>query len=368
MDGAWQDLDATLVRNPDGTISPKSSSTPLTLSGGGIGPLASLTAGGDALAITLPVNLPAPTLSGNSPTCANVAPGVDLVVTADTLGGFSDTFAVHDAAAANSPQLADLLHATVKGHGVSVTAYRAVSTGASTANTNLAAAGTAPAGKPFTMNVTGVDGIPSTATGVAVDLTTTYETGGGYLEVYPTGSTVAADTALTYQTNYLTSMSADVPLGTGGTITIVPMGSATRVYADISGYYTSDTTGQVYHAVNPTRLVDTRNGIGGGAAAVTGGTTYVISEADTHQITTAPTPTLALMITATQGTNGNALVAYPQNATEPGTLNLSWITGQTIANLALTPTSTAGTVDLTDLDSGGTVQLVVDCSGYFAAG
>ena len=70
------------------------------------------------------------------------------------------------------------------------------------------------------MNVTSVDGIPSTATCVAVNLTTSSETGGRCLEVYPTGNAPSADTALTYQTNYLTSISAEVPLGTAGTITM----------------------------------------------------------------------------------------------------------------------------------------------------
>jgi hypothetical protein len=246
-------------------------------------------------------------------------------------------------------------------------ANHAVDTGTSLANTNLT--GTTPyvvpAGKSFTMNVTGVDGVPSTATGVAVNLTTSHETGGGYLEVYPTGTSPSADTALTYRTNFLTSISADVPLGTGGTITIMNSGSATRIMADISGYYTTNTSGQVYHSVNPTRLVDTRSGIGGSTGALGVTATYTLGSADTQQITTATNPTLALMITETDATVDGNFIAYPDVTTRPSTLNLSWVTGQAFANLALTQEGTDGAIDIYN-SSSGTTQLVVDCSGYFA--
>lgn len=246
-------------------------------------------------------------------------------------------------------------------------AYHAVDTGLSLANTNLT--GTTPyvvpAGKVFTMNVTGVDAIPSNATGVAVNFTTSHETGGGFLEVYPTGTSPSADTALTYQTNFLTSMSADVPLGTGGTITVANEGSATRVMGDISGYYTNDTSGQVYHTVNPTRLVDTRSGIGGSTGAIGSTGIYVLGAADTQQITTATSPTLALMVTEADATVDGVFTVYPDGTTRPNTLDLSWITGRPFANFTLTPEGTDRAIDIYNGDTGNT-NLVIDCSGYFA--
>ena len=246
------------------------------------------------------------------------------------------------------------------------TAYRDVNTGSSDANTNLPAGTEAvAAGTAFTVNVTGVDQIPTTATAVAMNLTTTYETAGGYLEAYATGAPPAADTALSYGTGYIASMSADIPLGTGGTVTVVPEGAATRVIADISGYYTNDLTGQAYHSVNPTRLVDTRLGVGGTTGAVGADSTYALSGTDTQSITAETSPTLALMLTVTQTSVNGVGIAYPAGTTQPSTSNLDWTAGQTIANLALTPASATGAVDFYNDDT-GTTQLVVDCSGYFA--
>lgn len=112
-DGAWKPLDASLHANADGTISPAATSSALTLSTGGSGPLATLVTGGQSFALTLPVPLPKPALSGNTATYAQVIPGVDLIVTVTATGAFSDVFEVHDAKAAADPRLASLLSAKI---------------------------------------------------------------------------------------------------------------------------------------------------------------------------------------------------------------------------------------------------------------
>jgi hypothetical protein len=99
--GRWENLSAALRRNRGGTLSPAAEPGHLTLSGGGRGPLVTLTGpGGQSLALTLPVTLPAPMVSGPSATYRNIDPGVELTVTARTTGGFSEVFTIDNAAAA----------------------------------------------------------------------------------------------------------------------------------------------------------------------------------------------------------------------------------------------------------------------------
>jgi hypothetical protein len=99
--GTWENLSATLRRTPRGTLSPAAEPGHLTLSGGGRGPLVTLAdRSGHSLALTLPVTLPAPAVSGSSATYRNIYPGVTLTVTARTTGGFSEVFTVDNAAAA----------------------------------------------------------------------------------------------------------------------------------------------------------------------------------------------------------------------------------------------------------------------------
>ena len=112
VNGAWHHLDATLHRNSDGTLSPAMTLGDLRVSGGGTGPMATMTADGTSLSITAPTALPAPTVSGNVASYADVLPGVDLVVTAGELGGFSHVLVIHDATAAANPALASLQFTT----------------------------------------------------------------------------------------------------------------------------------------------------------------------------------------------------------------------------------------------------------------
>jgi hypothetical protein len=108
--GQWVGLDPTLVRNADGSLSPKVTSSPLTLSGGGSGPLAVMKGSGGTLSVSLPsgFTLSSPTLSGAVATYDSVLPGVDLIVTADDSGGFSEVLRVNNATAAGNPDLSTL--------------------------------------------------------------------------------------------------------------------------------------------------------------------------------------------------------------------------------------------------------------------
>lgn len=95
--GSWETIDPTLITNADGSISTTATPNGLTLSGGGSGPVITATdQSGHSLALSLPVTLPTPTLSGTSATYASVYPGVNLTVTAAPTGGFSEVFTVTD--------------------------------------------------------------------------------------------------------------------------------------------------------------------------------------------------------------------------------------------------------------------------------
>ncbi|WP_162907576.1 LamG-like jellyroll fold domain-containing protein [Allorhizocola rhizosphaerae] len=106
-DGTWSALDATLLSNPDGTLSPAAVAVPLTFSGGGTGPLVS----GREFGIAWPGTLPRPIVNGATATYPEVLPGVDLVLTA-LHTGFSEVLVVKDATAARNPALRDVRFAT----------------------------------------------------------------------------------------------------------------------------------------------------------------------------------------------------------------------------------------------------------------
>ncbi|MEU6355916.1 LamG-like jellyroll fold domain-containing protein [Streptomyces sp. NPDC047072] len=244
-------------------------------------------------------------------------------------------------------------------------AVRALDTRSSVAHTSLTSTGTVAAGTNFTLQITGQNGVPANATAVAVDLAAANATGTGYLQTYATGYAPTTDTSLSFNTgNAIASLSGDVPIGTNGTITVSVHGNDTAVLADISGYYTTGTTGQKFHTLNPTRLVDTRIGIGGTSTPVAANTAYTLTTATTQQVTMATTPTLAAMVTVNGPTAGGNATVYPTSVGKPATSNLNWGTGDTMANLTLTPTDPSGQISVYN-DSDGTTDLIVDTSGYY---
>ena len=111
-DGAWTPVDPTLAANADGTLSPKVTPNGVALSGGGSGPLVTLTnQDGHSMALTMPFDLPAPTVSDDTALYKSVLPGVDLSVSVTDQGGFSDILVVHDATAAANPDIRKLTEA-----------------------------------------------------------------------------------------------------------------------------------------------------------------------------------------------------------------------------------------------------------------
>lgn len=149
-----------------------------------------------------------------------------------------------------------------------------------------------------------------------------------------------------------------------GTYTItVTVSDAAGNKATASNSYT--TQGTNYTPYGPTRLLDTRKGIGAPVGAVAPGGTVVLKVAGTGTIP-ANAQAAVLNLTVTAPTAVGTVTAYPDGITEPGTQNVSFVAGQTVATLAIVQLGPDGSVDLTN-NSTGTTQFVADVAGYFTA-
>ncbi|WP_213453191.1 LamG domain-containing protein [Rhizomonospora bruguierae] len=215
-------------------------------------------------------------------------------------------------------------------------------------------------GSTLALQVTGQANIPAEATAVAINLAVANPTTSSFLVTYPDGTTRPTNTsAMQYPAGQTTSSMVIVPLGTNGKIAIYEHGTGkTDLLADVAGYFTTGTNGQKYHAINPTRLLDTRRDgtpvAANGLKKVAQGNTVIALD-----------PSLVLNITVTQGTANGYITAYPDGTTRPTASTLNYNANETVPNLAITPTGN-GTVDLYN-SSTGTTHLVIDCLGYFAA-
>ena len=230
---------------------------------------------------------------------------------------------------------------------------------ASDSKLTLAVAGNKTAGIP-------ADTSGAEITGVAINLTATNSTTLGELTAYPDGEGTAGETATTSLTYDGANLAAAliVKVGTDGDIDIYnSSATAVDVIGDISGYYTTATTGQMFHALSSTRILDTRyyNPDGATAAPAPADSTTVVP---TPAGINATDPTLVLNVTVAGGTSIGFLSVYPNGQSMPQASAINWGFNQITANLNVAASGGGGKIDLYN-NSTGTVQLIIDTDGYF---
>ena len=113
--------------------------------------------------------------------------------------------------------------------------------------------------------MTGRGGVPVDAVAVTGNLTITRQTSGGYLFVGPDPQNNPTSSTLNVPLGDTRANGLTVALSPAGTLSATFVGSSSataQVVFDVTGYFTADDSGSTFHALPPTRLLDTRSGTG----------------------------------------------------------------------------------------------------------
>jgi hypothetical protein len=212
-------------------------------------------------------------------------------------------------------------------------------------------------------------GVPGDALAVAVNVTIT-ETGGyGFATAYPAGAAPPN----------VSVVNADGPGQTRAATAIVPVTPAgldialtgrMDLIVDVVGYFTgagapASASGR-FVSKAPTRIMDTRFpslGIWTGGTremAVAGNVNHSgVSSTwfEVDQNASAVVYNLTVVETSLPG----FLTAYPARTARPETSSINWGLDQTVANLAITPMTTAGVAMYAQFET----DVIVDVTGYF---
>ncbi|MFE9429024.1 beta strand repeat-containing protein [Kitasatospora sp. NPDC006697] len=232
--------------------------------------------------------------------------------------------------------------------------------GTGAAQSQLASGGTLTVGTSGAL----VGLIPASGvTAVALNLTAADQTGSAYLNAYPTGTSRPLTSNVSYHPGTPASAFVIAAVDGNGNFTIGNgNGGPVDVIADVVGFYTTNqsgylnTPGQLYHPLDSTRVLDTRQ---------TGGTlTGSVTNTYPGSVVSAVNPTLVANLTATQEAANGFLAVSPGGYQSPlGTATVNYQTGVDVADLDLIQ-ATNNSYNVTN--SWGSTQLVVDVNGYFA--
>ena len=241
----------------------------------------------------------------------------------------------------------------------------------------------APVGSDSTLKLkvvgagTSSDTVPSGITAVVMNVTVVSPTANGALTVYGdedqagTAQSLPGTSNLNYRAGQNVPNLVVVPVGANGVADFYNNSKgSTQVLADVAGYF-SENNASEYTSVTPTRILDTRKGIGTGGSVAKipagGSITLTVDGSGSGVIPSSGPTAVALNLTAVDSTENGVITAYPAGQSLPTVSNLNYSAGKTIANMAIVPVGTNGQVVFHN-SSSGPVDLIADAFGYYEPG
>jgi hypothetical protein len=246
------------------------------------------------------------------------------------------------------------------------------------ANADLPTAGS---GSVTDVKVLGVDGVPSDATAVVLNVTETDPTAASYSTVYPSGEPPPVVSDQNWVPGETLAFQAVVGLGTDGYVAIYNAFGNVDLIVDVEGYFmTPGSSGYWFTPEqDPLRLVDTRCAArqvpgfcseedlpasNSGLGPLGGGSSILIATSVPAQAVA-----VALNVADVDPSAANYLAIYPSGGSLPPTSNLNWSPADdtsVLANFDYARIGNGGYLTIYDgQSSGGQADVLVDLYGYF---
>jgi alpha-tubulin suppressor-like RCC1 family protein len=215
-----------------------------------------------------------------------------------------------------------------------------------------------------TISIDFTDIVPTSATAVAINLTSYETTAFSHVIAWPSGSP-RPDTS-----NLNVAPGKDIPnfvtvgLGPDRKALLFNAQGSVHLLVDFAGFYTPD-YGAVFTPLTPRRVLDTRNGKG-----TWDGVAKPITTAETKSVRgngLIPDNAIAAVFNlfATQSTGRTYLSAWQYRSSSPITSNVNVVPGQDVANLAVIEVNAEQPSHFYVYNDVGTTHAMADLTGYF---
>ena len=202
---------------------------------------------------------------------------------------------------------------------------------------------------------------PPGVTAVALNVTGTQPTADTFLTVFPAAEAQPPTSSLNLVPGQTRANLVAVKVSNNA-VKIYNLSGTTHVVVDLLGYWSRSSSGRM-QAVSPTRVLDTRVGLGAPDAPLAKEATTVLQFPGPSSVPVGRASAVVLTVTVTEPASDGWLVVYPGDATLPLASNVNYAAGATVPNLVVVPLDGLGRVKI--YSSGGPVEVVVDVVGWF---
>jgi hypothetical protein len=226
--------------------------------------------------------------------------------------------------------------------------------------------GTGPAvaqGTPRALDVRGTAVVPDTATTVVANVTVTGGSAGSFLSVWPSGVAQPTSSNLNFGAGQTIPNLVVIKIGADGKINIANAVGTVHVIVDVVGYF-DPSGGARFHAIDPTRMLDSRLGVGLSGSFPQGTSRSLAVAGAAGSGVRADATAVVANVTATEGTTGSFVTIFPDGVDRPTSSNLNFAAGETIPNLTMVKIGSQGRVKL--YNHLGSVHLIGDAVGFYA--
>jgi YVTN family beta-propeller protein len=202
---------------------------------------------------------------------------------------------------------------------------------------------------------------PPGVTAVALNITGTQPTADTYLTAYPAAEAQPPTSSLNLLPGQTRANFVAVKVSNNA-VKIYNLSGSTHVVVDLLGYWAPFSSGRM-QAMSPTRVLDTRTGLGAAMAPLGKESTAVLQFPGPSSVQVDKATAVVLTVTVTQPAADGWLVVYPGDAGLPLASNLNYTAGATVPNLVVVPLDELGRVRI--YSSEGPVDVIVDVVGWF---
>jgi hypothetical protein len=226
-------------------------------------------------------------------------------------------------------------------------------------------------GRTVSFTVTGRGGVPaSNVAAVVINVTVADGTASGFVTAFPGGAVKPAASNLNFAAGQVVANLVTVGVGGTGQVSLYNGSrSSVDLIADVSGYYLGGTPTDpgAFTALTPTRILDTRTGLGAQAKPLHGGGKLDLTVQGAGGVDPAGAAAVVMNVTATSAVSSGYLTVYPAGGVRPTASNLNFTAGRTVPNLVTVALGTSGQVTIYN-GSSGSVNVIADVAGYYLTG